>query len=66
MFSDPLEIQTRRNVVWTLYNLASVRCTFGGTAECAALIELASELAPEDQSVAALLERARREAATTR
>ncbi len=58
MLSDPLEIQTRRNIVWTLYNLASVRCSVGAIEECTALAGLAAELAPEDQSVAALLERA--------
>lgn len=58
MLSDPLEIQTRRNAVWTLYNLAAVRCSVGATEECAALASLAAELAPEDESVAILLERA--------
>lgn len=59
MLSEPLEIQTRRNVVWTLYNLASVRCAAGAFEECVVLAEIAQELAPEDTSVAELLDRAR-------
>ena len=55
---QPLELQTRRNLLWSTYQLARHLCDAGRTIHCATLADAAAILAPGDASVDALRGRA--------
>ena len=56
---QPLELQTRRNLLWSTYQLARHLCDAGRVIHCSTLADAAAILAPGDASVEALRGRAR-------
>lgn len=55
---EPVELQTRRNLLWSTYQLASKLCDAGRSSHCRTLAGAALDISPGDPDVQALVERA--------